>query len=455
MNLIYLKNMTQKAPINSGIYIFKNTKNKPLYIGKALNLKNRVKSYLKTSDTRLQKMISEAKKLDFITTDSEIEALILESQYIKKYQPPFNVTLRDDKQYGFVAFSEEKYPKIFITHQPQKSESRIVNSELRLEKSLFHNSKLTIHNSSYIGPFTDIGALRTTLKLLRRIFPYCTCKQTHNNYCLNYHINKCLGFCCLKKPVNDKQQLTAYNKNIKSIKDILSGKKSSLIKNLEKEMKNLSKHKDYEKALELQHKIGKLKHIFQNAQILNTKFVIRNTENEQNNSIVLKQLARTIGLERVPQRIECYDVANIQGKHAVGAMVVFIDGAPDKNQYRKFKIYTEHNPNDTAMLGEILSRRFNHPEWPHPDLIVVDGGKAQLNAAKEVLRIKNYVLRIPVIALTKNEYHIGHKIILDTGKEIFLSKLPVQIKNFLLNIDSEAHRFAISYYRKVHRKTIN
>ena len=246
-----LKNQISKLPPKPGIYIFKNSKNKPLYIGKALNLKNRLKSYPRNDNTRIQKMIEGATRVDFITTQNEIEALILESQYIKKYQPDFNIMLRDDKQYGFVGFTGEEYQKIFITHQPT------------FQKQGFWKT-------SYIGPFTDIGALKTTLRLLRKIFPYCTCKQLHNNYCLNYHLDNCMGICCLKNSELriTNYELRKYNKNIKAIKDILSGKKSSLIKNFEKEMRTFSGKQEYEKARELQHKIEKLERVFENAKII-------------------------------------------------------------------------------------------------------------------------------------------------------------------------------------------
>src|SRR3989344_1441274 len=438
-----LKEQLKKIPANPGIYLFRDSNNKPLYIGKALNLKKRVSNYLRNEDIRLTRMLAGAEKIDFIETNSDIEALILESRYIKKYRPDFNIRLRDDKQFSFVLFTHstssgqaEKYPKIFITHQPQ------------------------IHEE-VIGPFTDAGALKTTLNLLRRIFPYCTCKQLHHNYCLNYHIEKCIGICCLKQRdvmTNDKLPMTnEYRKNIKAIKDILSGKKSSLIKNLEKEMRALSDRQEFEKAQDLQYKIARLKRVFQNANIIhNSKFIIQNSKTEKENKNILKQLAKIIGMDCLPHRIEAYDIANIQGKYAVGAMAVFTDGKPDKNQYRKFKIYTKHTPDlpdrqagDTAMLREILTRRFNHPEWPYPDLIVIDGGKGQLNTAKKTIYRSS--TSIEVVAVTKNEKHIGHKITME-NKEILLSKLPTSVKNLLLQINSEAHRFAINYYRKLHQK---
>src|SRR3989338_7073784 len=402
-----LRKKILKIPSKPGIYVFKGIKNKSLYIGKALNLKNRVKHYLKTSDTRLQKMMSESKKLDHIETKSEIEALILESQYIKKHQPK--------------------------------------------------NHKETI------GPFTDAGALKTTLRLLRRIFPYCTCKQLHNNYCLNYHIGKCLGYCCLKNshnlPVRTNYKNLAYNplhnmkryqSNIGAIRDILDGKKVSLVKNLKGKMGQLAQKGELEKAIELRNKITDVERIFKNAKIIKNSDILKEH---------ISELQSLLKLKKPIIRIEGYDVSNIQGAHATGAMVVFTNGKPDKNQYRKFKIqFTSHHDRsmlsdnklgDTGMLREILERRFRHVEWPFPDLIIVDGGKQQLRAVEAVANPK----QIPIIAVTKNKKHIGEKIYISGRKTpILLTKLPSADRNLLLQIDSEAHRFAIGYYRKLHAK---
>ena len=474
-----LRKKILKIPSKPGIYVFKGLKNKSLYIGKALNLKNRVKHYLKTDDTRLQKMISGSKNIDYIETRSDIEALILESQLIKKHRPLFNIMLRDDKQYSFVVFTGEDYPKILTTHQPK-------------------NHKETI------GPFTDAEALKTTLRLLRQIFPYCTCKQSHHNYCLNYHIGKCPGFCCLKnKYLKDKSKIEKkkieititknsynlpvragyknlvcnplhnirkYEKNIGTIKDILTGKRESLIKKLKREMRQLAKNGELEKAIELRNKIVSLDRIFENARIIKNSDILKINNSELESLLKVKKPIIKIG---------GYDVSNIQGAHATGSMVVFTNGEPDKNQYRKFKISCQgvaltlaninktislrpylNRPNDTTMLKKILERRFRHEEWPLPDLILIDGGKAQLNAANGV--ISNYYTafldkqRAPsLIALTKNKKHIGEKIYISGIKSpISLTKLSATDKNLLLTINSEAHRFAISYYRKLHRQIL-
>lgn len=402
------------VPNNAGVYFFRDKQGQILYIGKAANLKNRIRSYFnkQSENLRVFTMLKLVKKVTWQKTDSEIEALILESGLIKKNKPFFNIKLRDDKQYFFVGITKETLPKIFITHQT-------------------HNS-----NSSFVGPFTDGNALKTTMRLLRRIFPYCTCGQKHNNFCLNYHIGKCLGFCCLKNRSLKPEMRAEYQKNIKSIREVLEGKKNKLIKKLKKEMLNLGKKHNFEKAIELRDKIQKLEIVFENAKILH----------DTNRHIAAEEIKKALKLPVVPCRIEGYDISNIQGLFATGAMVVFSDGWPDKNQYRKFKIKITGLPNDTAMLKEMLKRRFGHPEWQYPDLVIIDGGKAQLNFARSVI-----LKKIPIIALTKNDKHQGdHIFISNKETAIAINKLPPPVRNLILQVDAEAHRFAINYYRNIH-----
>ena len=467
-----LKTATKTAPRSSGIYLFMDSKNKPLYIGKAFDLRNRIKSYAKTEDVRIQKMLSVAKKIDFIKTGSEIEALILESQYIKKHQPTFNIMLRDDKNFFYVGFSNENFSKIVVTHQPVKI------TKHKLHKTQSQKAQ----TAEFIGPFTDIGALKTTLRYLRRIFLYCTCKKPPNNFCLNYHIGKCPGFCCLKDSLERSRRIAEekeYRKNIKAIRNILSGKKTSMLKGLEKEMVTLGKKQEFDKAIELRDKIEQIKRVFENARIIQNipYYDISNNYNEN----VLLELKKFLKLKQLSRRIEGYDVANIHGKYAVGAMVVFKDGSPDKNEYRKFRVrgvgvvgndgnenisnkrssrtfLTIQTGGDTGMLKEILTRRFRHSEWPLPDLIIVDGGKAQLSVTLEVISNFKFLIskQIPVIALTKDKKHRGSKIFI-AGKKtaIPLSRLSTPIKNLLLYVNSEAHRFAIAYYRHRHQKALS
>ena len=411
-----LKKQIKSLPSKPGIYIFKDGQNKDLYIGKAANLKSRVNSYLKTEDSRIRRMVESAQTLKHLVASSDIEALILESQYIKARKPMFNIMLRDDKQYFYVGFSKDKFPRIFLTHQPTSKKG-------------------------YIGPFTDGNALKTTLRYLRGIFPYCTCTQKHNNYCLNYHIGKCPGFCCLKNPEITSKGRSEYKKSANAVKSVLSGKKLSLIKKLEKEMISQAKADKFEEAIKTRTKLERLQRIFENARLINE---FKSLED------VLNSLKNSIGLDRVPQRIEAYDISNIQGQNATCSMIVFENGRPNKNEYRKFKIRTVWQASDTDMLKEVLFRRFNHPEWPLPDLIIIDGGKGQLSVAASITG----KLEIATVALTKNAGHKGEKITISNNKSINLSEMPEETRNLILAIDAEAHRFAISYYRKLHRNIL-
>ena len=411
-----LKNSIKKAPKSAGIYIFRNN-SRFLYVGKAVNINSRLRNYLRPQDQRIAKMIEVATSLSFKTTDSDIEALILESQTIKKLRPQFNIMLRDDKQYFFVNFDNENFSEINLVHQPI--------------------------SSSDIGPFTDGSALKTTLQYLRKIFPYCTCKQKHNNYCLNYHIGNCPGFGCLKNYEPNKKELVRYNNNIAAIKKILLGEKNTVLKDLERKMKILAEEHNFDEAIQIRGKLVRLNRVFDNARIIKNLDLEKNAT--KNDHAGLIQLKKVFHLKKIPSRIEGYDISNIQGTGATGAMVAFKNGQASKSEYRKFKIKTVKGANDTAMLGEILTRRFGHPEWPMPDLILVDGGKGQLSAAGA-----SAPAGIPILALTKNDAHHGDHVYASTLKTaIKLAQLSKEARDLLLSIDSEAHRFAINYHHKL------
>ncbi len=418
--------LPKNIPISSGVYFFLDESKTPIYIGKASNLRNRLRSYAyDNQNERIHEMVNMARSIIWQETDSEIEALILESQLIKKHHPRFNIMLRDDKQYFYVVFTDDMYPRIFVDHRPDST-----------------------HYEKCIGPFTSGNAIKTTLKLLRKIFPYCTCRQTHHKACLNYHIHNCPGFCCLKKNDSTDKQRKEYKQNIHAIEAILLGKKNNILKKLNTEMLINGKAGNFEHALILRDKIKKLETVFSNAKILKDL-----ASREHVNA--LKQLQKLLGLQEAPRRIEGYDIAHIQGSYCSGGMVVFEDGIPNKKEYRKFKIANFRKPNDTGMLAEMLTRRLKHTDWPRPDLVVIDGGKAQFSVAEQILKVLN--IDIPIIALTKNEKHKGKYIILAPDKShkiIAIEDLDEACTNLILEVDAEAHRFAISYYKKLHRTNL-
>lgn len=433
------------APKTPGVYIWHDKHGKPLYIGKAINIRSRLSNYLpagrqavKTINPRIRLMVQTASSLTWQETNTDIEALIIESQSIKRLRPRFNITMRDDKQYFYVAFTDEDFPRLILTHQLTPRAARITYREV-------------------IGPFTESAPLKSTLRVLRRLFPYCTCKTKHNIRCLNSYIGNCPGYCCLKGPIeNSKLKIKNYHKNIRAIRDILTGKRSTLINKMKKEMKSAGKNHDLERAMYIQNQIERVQRVFDNAQI-----------NAANQRLVpwhhgaLSQMAIEFGLATASPRIEGYDVANIMGQYATGVMVTFIDGQADNKKYRLFNIKSVGG--DTAMLNETITRRLTHPEWPLPDLIIVDGGKNQLNAA--IKAISKAGLTIPVIALTKNDRHQSNHIVYRAPRNVStdirdtfhvkrLSDLPRQLADLIIHVDAEAHRFAIKHYRKRHTQAL-
>jgi len=386
-------NKIENLPETTGVYCFKKGA-KLLYIGKAVNIKSRIKQH--------KELLGLAEQLGYIKTDSEIDALILEAQLIKKYQPKYNTVWRDDKNYFYVVATKEEFPQIFITHQPQNDGGR----------------------SSIIGPFVDGRALKETLKILRKVFPYRSCKNLPEHPCLWYQLRRCPAPCLVKQTVPGfkEKMKKECQRNVKNLMTMLSQGKNSVLKDLKKEMAVLSKNQRFEEAEKIKNQIASLEKVFAHAPVF---------------------------LPYSYQRAEAYDVANIQGKDATGAMVVFTDGEPDKSQYRQFKIRIEQKPNDIAMLKEVLERRFKHREWPYPNLILIDGGKAQLNIAlkfkSQISNLKN--TKIISLAKKNNKLYIERQ-----KKPVLLKILPRQSFNLILQLRDEAHRFARRYHHHLRKK---
>lgn len=413
------KSRISQLPSKPGVYIFYN-QNQSLYIGKAANLKERIKSHFKQANFRDNFFIQKVKKVGYIKTRSEIEALVLEAELIKKHQPKFNVLWRDDKNYFFVVITKEDFPRVFITHQLRTVSPR----------------------GQSVGPFVDGQALKQTLKTLRRALPYRTCRFLPKKPCLWYQLDRCPAP-CLRPSMEIKK---ICQRNAKNLIKILQGKTSQALNALKKEMKTLSKAQEFEKAGKIKGQIEALEKVLQHAAIFSTS-ILQSIEVEKSRKQILKKVQNLLELRRTPERIEAFDISNIQGVGASGAMVVFENGLPCKKDYRKFKIKTASQPNDIAMLKEVLLRRLKHDEWPWPDLILIDGGKAQLNAALQCLKPELKYVGLVALAKRKNELYRTNK-----KKPVSLKSLPQEISNLLLHIRDEAHRFAIGYHRKLRKK---
>ena len=554
----HIKNLPDKP----GVYLMKNSLGEVIYVGKAKVLKNRVKSYFQKSKNHSEKvkvMVKNIAEFEYIVTDSEMEALILECNLIKKYSPKYNILLKDDKFYPFIKITvNDDYPRVFVTRRFAKD------------------------GGKYFGPYTNGSAVYETLDLIYKIFPLRNCKLVIKENgekvrpCLNYHIKKCLG------PCGGHISKEEYGKMINDIIDILSGKETYITKMLKSDMEKAAEELEFEKAASLRDKILSINAIAEKQKIFKTMegdedfinieqdekdsciqvffsrdgkvigrehFIFENTANEgigeiiedfigsfyggtakipktiyvpqidnfdlmeeyltikrgskvwikvpqkgqkkemlemvknnaritlekfkdkylkdkEINRISLLELQDLLELEECPQRIEAYDISNIQGVDSVGTMIVFEEGRAKNSDYRRFKIKTVKGANDYDSRREILTRRFNHgldeikaiqqrdlklsagKFSTFPDLIMMDGGKGQVNVALEVLQSLN--IDIPVCGLVKDDKHQTRGIIYNNN-ELIINK-GSNLMQLIRRIQDEVHRFAITYHRSLRDK---
>lgn len=411
-----IKNTIKKLPDSPGVYFFikKNTVEKVeykkiLYIGKATSLKNRVRSYfnkdiVNTRSPLISKMLGDFTDIEFTKTDSVLEALVLEAYLIKKHQPDANIKEKDNRSFNFVVITSEDFPRILT-----------VRSRELLNSSEYDSIKIAYS----FGPFPNGSQLREALKIIRKMFPYRDDKCTPNQGrpCFNRQIGLCPGVC------TGEISKESYAKQIENIKLFFEGDKKKLVKNLEKQMKSFAKEKMFEQANIIKHTLFTLNHI-------------------QDISLIKDDVFLNGAPDSETMRIESYDIAHMSGENMVGVMTVVEDGEIKKSEYRKFKIVGNDGPNDTKALTEVVERRFGHIEWKFPNLIVVDGGVAQKNAIEKILQ--KLRLNIPVVSVVKNDRHkareiLGDKQYLKYEREILLSNL-------------EAHRFAITFHKKLRGK---
>lgn len=549
---IMLKEKMASAPRSSGVYLMKDAQGKIIYVGKASNLKNRISSYFTGKDTRSMApfLMARVHDIEFLTTSTEKEALILENNLIKRHRPRYNVTLRDDKTYYHLSLDPtEKFPRLQLARK-------------RLNKNVL-----------YFGPYPSGLAAKETLRFVQQVFPLRSCRnrdfKLRPRPCLEYQIGRCLAPC---RGLIDEE---SYRKLAESAVSFLKGRQRELISELKKQMDEASAQLNYEEAARLRDRIAALEHALEkqnvdwsseidqdivgiysqdnNYQIcilfvrggkllgskafapikvktdmtevisscltqyydndvdipdeivipcplpdeqviiewltekknrkitltvpsIGTKSALLEMANEnarnlweavhkshQQKDAALQILQEKLSLTKLPRRMECYDISNISGKYAVGAMVVFQDGEPDKNSYRRYRIKTFSEPDDYGMMYEMLSRRFANGE-NLPDLIVIDGGKGQLNVA--LLVLKDLKIRIDVIGLAKEERiifsgkNIGKKkeeksedrVYLPGRKDaVYLSAWP-QALHILQQIRDEVHRFALNYHHQIKQK---
>ena len=555
----------RRIPASPGVYLFKDSVGGVIYVGKAISLRLRIRSYLTGAgplSPKLKALQAQMCDIDYIVTDSEVEALVLECNLIKEYRPRYNVNLRDDKDYPCLRLTPELYPRLEYLRLSQKEGRRGVKKLELAPKDQIHNDDLA---GRFFGPYTNAGAVRDTMRLLGKIFPLRRCRQPLSGEpapqrpCLNYQMKRCLA------PCRGAVAVTAetYAAQVKQVILFLEGRQTELGRRLEQAMQEAAGQEQYEEAARLrdqllalrqvtaqQHKVLNLKkavdqdvlalirnekeaavHLFRiregkllsqehfrlagaagepDSEVI-TAFVksyynrggyppreiilshpvdekellqqwlreaagyrvglitptrgdrkkllelaLRNGQLSleaemqrtwQREQLPLAELARLTGLEREPKRIEGYDISHLQGSEAVGSMVVFEQGKPAKDNYRHFHLRRTPAGDDYAALQEVLRRRTARLDWPLPDLILIDGGKGQLNAGREALTQAGFVL--PVISLAKNPEQIF----------IFAADAPLilpahnTLLQLLQRIRDEAHRFALDYHRRLRQRS--
>ena len=393
-------------PETPGVYLFRDAKDVVLYVGRATDLRSRVRSYFSDRlvtdrGPRLAEAVEQAERIETRETDSVLDAYITEANLIKEYQPTFNVVDKDNKSFQFVGITKEDFPRVLLIRGRELEQGTTA-------ASLSH----------IFGPFPRGAILKEALRILRKILPYrdqCTphtpAGKKQPKKCFQAQLGLCPGVC---DGTMDKE---AYKKRMREIRMFLGGNKKQLIRMLEKDMKEYAREQEFEKAEEVRRRIFALQHI-------------------QDVSLLKKEPTESAA---TAFRIEAYDVAHTAGMQTVGVMVAVIDSEAMPSEYRVFTIREATEGDDVGALREILSRRLNHPEWQMPNLIVVDGGKAQIAAAEAVLRGNE--VRIPVVSVVKTEKH--------APREILGSKEHTQPhEKDIITANAEAHRFAIARHRR-------
>lgn len=445
---ISLAEKVKNLPHRPGVYLFKDVTGEIIYIGKAKDLLNRVGSYFHLNldiHTKTVALVSRINDLDFIESGSEFEALVLEAELIKKYHPKYNIIQKDDKSYLYVVIKEEKL--------------LVDGKHIKLPKILTQRKTELSAKDIVFGPYPDGASAKFIIKTLRKIFPFRDCStnkfktyQRRKKPCLYGQLKICPAPCIDSTSDN----LKLYTKNIFNIKRILKGGSSPLVTAFEKEMKHYSALKNYERAAELRDVLKKFEYVRTRIR-LPEKYIENPTLIDDLGEIALFEIAKIMRLDRANlNRIECYDISNISGKFAVGAMVVSEGGKINKKEYKKFKIKFKNTPDDFMMMTEVLSRRFSHlstantkvQKWIDPTLIIIDGGKGQVSVIHELM--SRLEISIPLVGLAKKD----EILIVKTGDSFEEVKIAKDNKGLqhIIALRDEAHRFGKKYHHELRSK---
>lgn len=416
-----LKAKLKQLPTEPGVYFHKNREGEVIYVGKAAILRNRVRQYFQSperKDPKTRALVAEIDDTDWIVVDTEMDALFLESEMIKRYMPKWNILLRDDKTVSYVRINmKDKVPYVSMTRNPDDD------------------------GAEYFGPYYGKTAITRALRILRRIFPY---------YIRPYTGRKTLDTDLGLAPGVEvgKMTETEYKHSLRRMISYLKGNRKKLSREIEKLMYEASAKGDFERAAEYRNQLFGLKGI-------GTKIVFSDKELlDISSDKALSELQEVLNLEKPPVRIEGYDISHQSGTNVVGSMVCFINGAADRTKYRRFKLRKQQN-NDTASMFEVISRRLNHlDDWGRPDLVVLDGSVGQVSAVREILEAAG----IPVIGRDKSGDHSKNArvriVIPEEGGDYRMQELMPDghIAKLIARIDEESHRFAIQYHTLLKRK---
>jgi len=387
---------------------------KVIYVGKAVNLRRRVQSYFRprTRNLKTDLLVEHIADIEVVLTHSEAEALILEAALVKEHMPRYNIELKDGKSYHYIEITHEDFPLVGVVRLagPQQKKP----------------------GARYFGPYVDAALIRKALVLIRRIFPFRTCAVMPPQVCLYHNLGLCAAPCAGQVTRDD------YRRHIKNIVLILEGRRDDLYRGMQEEMARLSRERMFERAAVVRDRLRAIGALYA-------------SNSDTNYFKEAEQLERAFHLPRLPERLECIDISTTMGEQAVGSLVSFLNGKPDKSRYRRFRIKGVKGMDDFKMIAEVVRRRYGRLKRAgeaYPDLVIIDGGKGQLAAASDEL--KKLDAQIPLISLAKREEEV---FVPGKREPVMLSKDSLALK-LLQRARDEAHRFALAYHRQLRGKRV-